>query len=94
VWNEADPVALAKVIHEFAKTVPMVIKGGVVEGKSVAASEIEGITRLPGRLEMVATFAGMLRSPLVKFVCLLKAPVRDFASVVRQVAEKKTAQPG
>jgi len=89
VWNDSDPIALAKVIHEFSKTVPMVIKGGVVEGRSVEPKEIEGITRLPGRTELIATFAGMLTSPLVKFMGLLKAPVRDFASVLRQVADKK-----
>jgi hypothetical protein len=31
----------------------------------------------------------MLRSPLVKFVTQLKAPIRDLASVLKQLAEKK-----
>jgi large subunit ribosomal protein L10 len=94
VWNEADPVALAKVIHEFAKGAPITIKGGVVEGRPVQPKEIEGITQLPGRPELVATLAGMLRSPMVKFVGLLKAPVRDLAVVLRQVADRKGTQPG
>jgi large subunit ribosomal protein L10 len=94
VWNESDPIALAKVIHEFSKTVPVVIKGGVVEGRPVVPKDIEGITKLPGRTELIATFAGMLQSPLVKFVSLLKAPVRDFASVLRQVADKRGTEAG
>jgi len=89
VWNEKDPVALAKVIHEFAKTTPITIKGGVVEGKKVSAEEVVGITTLPGRPELVATFARMIVSPMVKFVSVLKAPVRDLAQVMNQVAEKK-----
>lgn len=90
VWNEADPVALAKVLHEFSKTAPvMKVKGGVLEGKEVAAKELETITQLPGRPELIATFAGMLRSPMTKFVSVLMAPMRDFASVLRQVAESK-----
>ncbi len=89
VWNEADPIALAKVIHEFSKTVPITIKGGVVEGRTVSAVDVAGITSLPGRPGLIAAFAGMLRSPMVKFVSVLKAPVRDLVSVLSQVAEKK-----
>jgi large subunit ribosomal protein L10 len=94
VWNETDPVALAKAIHEYSKTVPVQIKGGVVEGKPVTTSEFQSITSLPGRQELIATFAGMLRSPLIKFVLLLKAPLRDFALVARQAAEKKGTEAG
>jgi ribosomal protein L10 len=53
------------------------------------ASTLERITSLPTRPELIATFAGMLKSPIQKFALLLKAPVRDLASVLRQVAEKK-----
>ena len=89
VWNEKDPVALAKVLHDFSKTIPLVIKGGVVEGKSVTASDVTEITKLPGRNELIATFAGMIVSPMVKFVSVLKAPVRDLVSVLSQLADKK-----
>ena len=89
VWNETDPLDLAKTLHEFAKTAPIVIKGGIVEGRLVGAAEIEGITKLPARPDLIATFAGMLRSPLVKFVSVLAAPVRDLAIVLKQVADRK-----
>jgi len=89
VWNDDDPVELAKAIHEFSKTAPLTIKGGVVDGQSVNPAEIESITTLPTRPQLVATFAGMLRSPMVKFVSVLQAPLRDFASVLQQVSEKK-----
>jgi large subunit ribosomal protein L10 len=84
-----DPVALAKVLAEFQKSNPIKVKGLVLEGKALPATALEGIVNLPSRPELISRFAGMLRSPLVKFVMLLKAPVRDFASVVRQVAEKR-----
>jgi len=89
VWNETDPVALAKVLHDFAKTAPILIKGGVVEGRKITTADVAGISSLPSRPELVATFAGMLRSPMVKFVSVLKAPVRDLVSVLSQVADSK-----
>jgi large subunit ribosomal protein L10 len=88
-WNSAEPVALAKVIHEFTKISSLTFKAGLVEGKPIEASELEAITALPSRSDLIAIFAGMLRSPMSKFVSLLMAPVRDLASVLKQVAEKK-----
>lgn len=95
-YTKHDPVPLAKVLTEFQKETPLKVKGLVVEGKSLPATAMEGIANLPSRPELISRFAGMLRSPLVRFVTLLNAPLRDFASVLRQVAEKKTepAQPG
>jgi large subunit ribosomal protein L10 len=89
VWNDTDPVDLAKIIHEFAKTSSLAIKGGVVDGKSVTPEEVEEITKLPARPQLIAMFAGMIRSPMSKFVSVLMAPTRDFASVLRQVSEQK-----
>ena len=88
-WNSGDPVALAKVIHEFTKDSPLVFKAGLVDRKPIEARELVAVTTLPSRPELIATFAGMLRSPMQKFASLLMAPMRDLASVLRQVAEKK-----
>lgn len=88
----SDPVALAKVLAEFQKSAPIKVKGVVIEGRVMPAAALDSIVTLPGRPELISRFAGMLRSPLVKFVTVLKAPVRDFASVLRQVAEKRGAQ--
>jgi len=90
-YGPGDPVALAKVLADFQKSSPIKVKGMLLEGKPLPAASLDGIVSLPTRPEMISTFAGMLRSPLIKFMQLLKAPVRDFASVLRQVAEKKGA---
>ncbi len=88
-YSPTDPVGLAKILSEFSKEPTIKVKGLVIEGRPLPSEALEGIATLPGRPELVAQFAGMLRSPLVKFVMLLKAPVRDFASVLSQLAEKK-----
>jgi len=88
-YSQADPVGLAKVLAEFQKNAPIKVKGLVLEGVAMPATALEGIVNLPARPELISRFAGMLTSPLVKFALLLKAPVRDFASVLRQVAESK-----
>lgn len=88
-WTEDDPITLGKVLAEFQKTTPLRVKGLVIEGRSMDASTLERITSLPTRPELIATFARMIKSPIQKFAVLLKVPIRDLASVLRQVAEKK-----
>ena len=88
-WTQDDPVPLAKVLAEFQKNTSLKVKGIVIEGKPMVAESLDRLTSLPSRPELIAQFAGMLRSPLIKFVLLLKAPIRDLASVLKQVADRK-----
>ncbi|KPV44163.1 50S ribosomal protein L10 [Alicyclobacillus ferrooxydans] len=77
-----DVVAPAKVLFNFAKAhKALELKGGVVEGKVVGASEIESLATLPSREGLLS----MLLS-------VLQAPMRNFAYAVKQVAEQKEAQ--
>ena len=47
-YNADNPVALAKVLTTFAKTNPnLVFKAALVEGRPVAAAEIQAIADLP-----------------------------------------------
>jgi large subunit ribosomal protein L10 len=89
-----DPVALAKVLAEFQKSAPIKVKGIVLEGRALPATALNGIVTMPPRPELIARFAGMLRSPLVKFAMLLKTPLRDFVSVVKQVADGRKESQG
>lgn len=91
-WSAGDPIGLAKVLAEFQKEFPIKVKGVLIDGKAMPATALKRIVDLPTRPELISIFAGMLRSPLVKLVILLKAPVRDFASLLRQIADKKQSE--
>ncbi|WP_067934911.1 50S ribosomal protein L10 [Alicyclobacillus kakegawensis] len=74
-----DPVAPAKVLHEFArKHKALELKGGLVEGRIISASEVEGLANLPSREGLLA----MLLS-------VMQAPLRNLAYAVKQVAEQQ-----
>lgn len=91
VYSLQDPVALAKVLTDFAKDTPVIeFKGGLVEGRPIAAAQVKEIAALPGRKELIAKLVFLLQSPIQRFVRVLAAsgPQR-LAIVLDQVAKKK-----
>ncbi len=91
-FSLADPVALAKVLTDFAKDTPTVLefKGGLVEGRPIAAAQVKEIASLPGRKELLAKLVFLMQSPIQRFVRVLAAsgPQR-LAIVLDQVAKQK-----
>jgi large subunit ribosomal protein L10 len=90
-YSLEDPVALAKVLTDFAKDAPVIeFKGGLVEGRPIAAAQVKEIASLPGRQELLAKLLFLMQSPIQRFVRVLAAsgPQR-LAIVLDQVAKKK-----
>ena len=89
-FNEKNPVALAKVLTAFAKANPkLVFKGALIEGKAVAATEIQAIADLPSREELVSKLLFLIQSPLRRLATVLNGPVRSLAVVMHQIADQK-----
>ncbi|MGH9366183.1 MAG: 50S ribosomal protein L10 [Thermoanaerobaculia bacterium] len=94
-YNSSNAVALAKVLTTFAKSNPnLVFKGALVEGRPVAAKEIQAIAELPGREELVARLLFLMQSPLRRLVTVLNGPARNLVGVVHQIAEQKSKSAG
>ena len=90
VYTDGDPVAVAKTLTEFAKTVPQVVfRGGMVDGRPIAANDVEAIAKLPSRQELISKLLFLLQSPVTRFVRTLNAVTQQFVVVVDQVAKQK-----
>ena len=83
-------MAVAKTLTEFAKTVPQIVfRGGIVDGKPIAANEVEQIAKLPSREELIGKLLFLLQSPISRFVRTLAAIPRDFVVVLDQIGKQK-----
>jgi large subunit ribosomal protein L10 len=75
-----DVVEAAKGLRDFAKANPsLVIKGGVLDGKSLDASEIAKLADLESREVLLAKLAGGMLASLSQAVYLLNAPIAQAA---------------
>ena len=64
-----DPVAVAKVLNDFAKgNDKFVITGGAMPGQMMSAKEIAALAALPSRDELMAKLMGTMQAPIAKFV--------------------------
>ena len=64
-------------------------QGGMIEGDLVEPEEIESISELSSKEELMASLAMGLKSPVRKLAYVLKAKVNDLAVVLDQVKEAK-----
>lgn len=88
-YTEADPVALAKILNDFAKDVPVLtFKGGMISGKEVTPEECKQLASLPGREELLAQFLSVLQAPMQKLLGVLEAPARDLILVLKAAGDK------
>ena len=85
-----DSTAAVKVFVKSAKNYEQfAIKGGLLEGKKVDVSEIEQISKLPSRIELIAKFAGLLNSPMSGFLYSLQDMQSKLLYALNALKEKK-----
>ena len=78
-----DPVALAKVLADFAKGHDVFkLKAGVLEGNAITPAEIVQIATLPSLDQLRGMIVGLLQAPATKLVRLLCEPGSQLARVV------------
>src|SRR4051812_12173696 len=90
---EGDPVNAAKAIRDFARANPaLVVKGGVVEGRTVDAREVTRLADVESREVLLAKLAGAMKGNLTKAAGLFQAPLSQMARLAAALQEKKPAE--
>jgi large subunit ribosomal protein L10 len=86
-----DPIAPIKVLADFAKENDSrpAIKAGIVERRALRAAEVERLSRLPGREQLLAQLAGALQAPLSEFVVVLQAKLQEMAGLLEALRETR-----
>jgi large subunit ribosomal protein L10 len=80
---DGDPVAAAKALSDAARTTRILaIRGGVLEGRAIDASEVESLAKLPPADVLRAQVLGAITAPLTTIVGLFAAPLQNLVGLI------------
>jgi large subunit ribosomal protein L10 len=90
---KGDPVEAAKGLRDFAKAnPPLVIKGGVLDGKTLTTEDIAKIADLESREVLLAKLAGALKAKTQQAASLFQAPLSKTARLAAALQESRSAE--
>lgn len=86
----ADPVAVAKVLHEFSReNDKLVIKGGAMANAVMSPKQVGDLAKMPSRQELLSMLLGTMQAPIAKFARTLNEVPGKFVRTLAAVNEQK-----
>lgn len=90
---DGDMVAAAKALADAAReTRILAIKGGVLQGRTVSAAEVESLASLPPAEVLRAQVLGAIVAPIQVFAGLVAAPLTNLVGLIDARIEQLEAQ--
>jgi len=88
----ADPVAVAKLLSEFAKdNDKLKIKAAAMAGKLMTVEQVKALATLPGREQLLAILLGTMQAPIANFVRTLNEVPSKFVRTLAAIRDAKQA---
>ena len=90
----ADPVALAKVLHEFSRenAEKFVIRGGALPNVIMTPAQVADLAKMPSRAELLATLLGTMQAPIAKLARTLNEVPGKFVRTLAALQEQREKQ--
>jgi len=87
-YIETDAVSLAKVLTKIAKDVPAFkFKAGVVEGRVLSIAEIQQLSQLPSKEELLSKVLFLLQAPSRRVASATAAVMRNLAATMQEAVK-------
>lgn len=90
IFSYADAIAPLKPIIEFSKKLSLPkLKGALIDGRFASVEQLEVLSTLPGREQLIGQVVGLFNTPLTGFVNVLSGSKRKLVIALAEVAKKK-----
>lgn len=87
-----DPVAIAKVLVDFAKTNPsFALRSGVLQGKLISEESVRTLAKLPAKEVLIAQLMSVMIAPSTGMVQVLSGIVRKLLYALKAIQDQKAA---
>jgi large subunit ribosomal protein L10 len=85
-----DAVAPIKALFDFhKKSEKLTVKKGVMDDKVLSEAQVEELSKLPSKNELIATLISRLQGPAYGLVNVLQAGPRNLVYALNAIANKK-----
>ena len=85
-----DPVAPVKVLFDFAaKANKLKFKSGLLGDKMLSVKELEALSRLPNRDQLLSMLLSCMQGPMRNLVRVLSGTILKFVYALQAIKEKK-----
>ncbi len=82
--SDGDAVAVAKALADSARTTRILaVRGGLMQGRTISASDVEELAKLPPLDILRGQVVGAITAPIYAIVGLFTAPLRDLHGLVQ-----------
>lgn len=90
IFSYEDPIATIRTIYKTSKELELPkVKFALVEGTYATSEEVQVLSELPSKEELIAKVVGGLKSPLSGIVNVLGGTQRQFVTVLSEIAKSK-----
>ncbi len=90
LFSYEDPVMPLKALMTFHKeTEKLTVKKGLMEEKVLSEKEVEDLSKLPSKPELIVTLINRLQGPAYGLVNVLNAGPRNLVYALQAIANKK-----
>ena len=89
--SDEDPVAVAKVVNNFAKENKKVmkIKVGILDKNIIGSDEVKALAELPSREVLLSKMLGSMQAPISGLANVLQGTIRKFVYALEAVRKEK-----
>ncbi|HEY3676638.1 MAG TPA: 50S ribosomal protein L10 [Candidatus Tumulicola sp.] len=92
VFAGADTVAPAKALRTFSEaTKKLSVKAAWLDGRVAAAAEVDALSKLPPRIELLARLVGSVASPIRGLLTVLSGNQSGLVRALNAIREQKAA---
>ena len=94
ILGYGDAAEAAKAIWEYAQAgkTPLALRGALLDGRVLDATQVVALAKLPPRPVLAAQLLGQIQTPLLRLVYALQAPVQGLATVLQRQVEQLQKQ--
>jgi large subunit ribosomal protein L10 len=91
-FAQRDAGPTAKLLFEYARSSTLQVKGAYCGGRILSAQEVDALSRLPGRTQLLAWLMGTVKAPVSSLVYVLNAVTQKLLRTLVAVQEKKSKE--